>query len=60
MNNNSYQTAGVSFKNDYLNNYFNFYLSANYEITEYSLEMMNTYETDNILITIITYFGPTD
>ena len=49
VNNNSFQTAGASFRNDYLNDYFNLYLSANYEITKYSLEMMNTNETDNIL-----------
>ena len=49
VNNNSYQTAGASFRNDYLNDYFNLYLSANYEITEYSLEMMNTNETDNTI-----------
>lgn len=49
VNNNSYQTTGASFRNDYLNDYVNFYISANYEITEYSLDMMNTYETDNII-----------
>ena len=49
MNDNSYQTIGVSIRNDYVNDYFNYIISANYEATEYSLELMNLYNSENML-----------
>lgn len=47
INDNSYQTIGMSFRNDYVNDYFNILASANYEFVDYSLEFMNTYQQEN-------------
>ena len=47
INDNSYQTIGMSFRNDYVNDYFNLLASANYELVDYSLEFMNTYKHEN-------------
>ncbi len=49
IDDNSYQTIGISFRNDYVNDYFNILASANYEFVDYSLEFINTYQHENTL-----------
>lgn len=45
---NSFQTIGASFRNDYKNDYFNLLAAADYSITDYSIQLMNTSQTENI------------
>ena len=49
IDNNSYHTIGISIRNDFANDYLNVSISANYENTEYSLEMMNLLKSESIL-----------
>ncbi|MEN8192312.1 MAG: putative porin [Bacteroidota bacterium] len=49
VDDNNYQTIGASILNDYSIEYLNLLISANYETTKYSLDIISTDESENML-----------